>query len=288
MIDVNLGTTSRSWCDSRNGTDQVKARLRRAGSNPMIGLPQAVPDSDVLLAMEPEELGAKLLFLLRKQANRAPFILSNFILELWPYNLLPGQSFFYPAARKDEINLALAEAWSWLIAQGLLVSAPNAASTPAYLLSRRAGKFADETEFRRFAAARMLQKETLHPRIATDVWIEFMRGKFDIAVLLAMKAVEVVVRESSGLPSNLVGVKLMREAFRPHTGPLADQTAEGGEQEARSALFAGAIGSYKNSQAHRDVNLDDPVEALEIVMLANHLLRIVDSREKSKSATATL
>jgi uncharacterized protein (TIGR02391 family) len=244
----------------------------------MIGLPQAVPDPDVLLAMEPEELGAKLLFLLRKEANRAPFILSNFILELWPYNLLPGQASPYPTARKDEINLALAEAWSWLVAQGLLVVFPNAAGRPAYVLSRRAGRFADETEFRRFATSRMLQKEALHPRIATDVWIEFMRGKFDIAVLLAMKAVEVSVREASGLPSDLVGVSLMREAFKPKSGPLADHTSEKGEQEARSALFAGAIGSYKNPQSHRDVNLDDPVEALEIIMLANHLLRIVDNR----------
>jgi uncharacterized protein (TIGR02391 family) len=244
----------------------------------MVGLPQAVPDPDVLLAMEPEELGAKLLFLLRKETNRAPFILSNFILELWSYNLVPGQAPPYPTARRGEIDLALAEAWSWLIAQGLLVIAPSAAHTPAYVLSRRAGKFADETEFRRFVAARMLQKEALHPRIATDVWIEFMRGKFDIAVLLAMKAVEVAVREASGLPSDLLGVSLMREAFKSKNGPLADHTTEKGEQDARSALFAGAIGSYKNPQSHRDVNLDDPVEALEIVMLANHLLRIVDSR----------
>ena len=244
----------------------------------MIELTQAVPDSDVLLAMEPEELGAKLLFLLRKRAIRGPFILSNFILELWPYNPMPGQASPYPANRKDEIDLALAEAWSWLIAQGLLVIAPSAVSTPAYVPSRRARKFADETEFPKFAAARMLQKEALHPRIATDVWIEFMRGKFDIAVLLSMKAVEVAVREASGLPSDLVGVPLMREAFKPKSGPLADHTSEKGEQEARSALFAGAIGSYKNPQSHRDVNLDDPVEALEIVMLANHLLRIVDSR----------
>jgi uncharacterized protein (TIGR02391 family) len=249
----------------------------------VIGLLQALPDSDVLLAMEPEELGAKLLFLLRKQPKRAQFILNSFILELWPSNPLPGQSSSYPTVRKEEINLALAEAWSWLVAQGLLVIVPNATHTPAYILSRRAGKFADETEFRRFAAARMLQKETLHPRIATDVWIEFMRGKFDIAVLLAMRAVELVVHEASGLPSDLFGVKLMREAFKPMSGPLADQAAEKGEQEAQSALFAGAIGSYKNPQSHRDVNLDDPVEALEVIMLANHLLRIVDRRERSKT-----
>lgn len=249
----------------------------------MIALVQAVPNPDVLLAMEPEELGAKLLFLLRRDANQASFILSNIILHLWPYNLLPGQEPPYPGDRKDEINLALSEAWSWLVAQGLLVLVPNASNTPAYVLSRRARKFADETEFSGFAASRMLQKDALHPRIAADVWMEFMRGKFDIAVLLAMKAVEVAVREVSSLSNDLYGVKLMREAFKPQSGPLTDLTTEGGEQEARMALFAGAIGSYKNPQAHREVNLDHPVEALEIIMLANHLLRIVEGRKRANA-----
>jgi hypothetical protein len=37
------------------------------------------------------------------------------------------------------------------------------------------------------------------------------------------------------------------------TGPLTDKGVEPGERQARSDLFAGAIGSYKNSQSHRDV-----------------------------------
>ena len=74
----------------------------------------------------------------------------------------------------------------------------------------------------------------------------------------------------------------MRKAFDVKSGVLEDPAAEPGERQARSDLFAGAIGSYKNPHSHRNVTLDDPDEAAEIVMLANHLLRIIDARVAAK------
>ncbi|MGA5474245.1 TIGR02391 family protein [Streptomyces arboris] len=112
---------------------------------------------------------------------------------------------------------------------------------------------------------------------------------YELASFAAMKAVEVAVREASGLDNSVVGVHLMRAAFQPHKngkegGPLADAEAEGGEQEAASALFAGAMGAYKNPPSHRTVKFDDPIEAAEINQLANLLLRQVE-RAKERAQT---
>jgi uncharacterized protein (TIGR02391 family) len=111
----------------------------------------------------------------------------------------------------------------------------------------------------------------------------FVRGEYDTGVFLAFKAIEVAVRAAGGFGSNDFGTDLMRKAFKEQTGPLCDPSFPVAEQQAMSHLFTGAIGLYKNPGSHRNISLDDPTDAVEMIFLANHLLRIVDARIKAKT-----
>lgn len=52
------------------------------------------------------------------------------------------------------------------------------------------------------------------------------------------------------------------------------------------ALFAGAVGTYKNPHSHRHVLMESAREAAEIVMLGSHLLRVVDQPVRAKADRA--
>jgi uncharacterized protein (TIGR02391 family) len=236
-------------------------------------------DPDVLLALAAEELGFALLQLARKHMQSGTFHPNSISYPAASHSLQPpGPSKFRPDQER-QVQRALAEAWNWLRVQGLIVPDSGANGQNGWmLLSRRAERMLSEAEFDGFRQAAAFPKQLLHPSIAEKVWVSLARGENAEAVFHAFRAVEEAVRHAAGYDLTDVGVPLMRKAFDPQNGRLTKSTDPEAEREALAHLFAGAIGSYKNPHSHRTVTVADPLEAQEIVLLASHLLRIVDSR----------
>ena len=59
---------------------------------------------------------------------------------------------------------------------------------------------------------------------------------------------------------------------------VVNLTAKSVRTDLASDLFAGAIGSYKNPHSHRAAVITDTNDAVRILMLASHQMRIVDAR----------
>lgn len=224
-----------------------------------------VADPETILALEPEELASVLLQDLvacEKARDTGSLNRNNYSNRF--------------RSVQSAVQKAIMEAWLWLEREGCI--APKPMTQGDWIFVTRQGKrLAESQDTAMYKRASLFPKQFLHPVIAQKVWSAFIRGEYDTAVFQAFKQVEVSVRNAGSFNANDFGVSLMRKAFNPDGGPLTDENAVKAERQALSDLFAGAIGSYKNPHSHRNVTVNDPDEAAEMIILASHLMKIIDT-----------
>lgn len=235
-----------------------------------------IDDVEALLALEPEELAGYLLeYVLREGSGIAHRVSCH--------NLCLQVEREYAEEYRHRIARAIREAWSYLEREILVAPDPGQPGDWSFV-TRRGRRLPTRREYESFRFAAAYPKGTLHPLLVERTYGLFLRGDYETAVFQAFKTVEIRVREAARLGKDLIGVKLMRTAFRPEGGPLSDPAEPVAEQEALLSLFAGAIGRFKNPASHRHVPIEAPSEVVEVLQFASHLLRIVDERSAEEAA----
>jgi uncharacterized protein (TIGR02391 family) len=191
----------------------------------------------------------------------------------------------YSYHKQRQVDALLNEAWECLRRDGVILRAPGINGQNGHMVLSRDGEaaLAEPDGFDRIRALRSFPKTLLHPSIAAEVSAALGRGDLATAVRDAFTMVEVVVREAGGYTYDDYGIDLMRAAFNSSNGPLRDESLPENERKGYEHLFAGAIGAFKNPHSHRKVTIDDMRVALDQVLLASHLLRIVDAAKARRA-----
>lgn len=192
------------------------------------------------------------------------------------------------AGEPDLEHLAqkVSDAWAWLVGHALV--GPHPKQQGPYGLTSAGRELAADAN----ALTRVFGEERLSgpldPALDRARSI-FSLGDYEAACSAALKAVEVEVRRAACLPTKQIGAPLMRAAFQPDEkgatpGALTDTQTDVGEQKGVADLFAGAMGALRNPLAHRPVDFEDPIEAAEVIQLADLLLRVVRRAQKRGAA----
>jgi len=232
-------------------------------------LATVIPNPDDLLALAPEQLAGPLLVHLNSLGQAR--MLSH-------TELFHDTRFADVWREKAELcHHALMEAWTVLERESLI--APHPSRERIYFVTRRGCELRSTADYNSFRHALLFPKGSIHPLLEQTTYPLFLLGDYETAILKAFKEIEVAVRTAAPeLDPKLYGVDLMRKAFSPTGGPLADSNEPAAEAEALSALFAGAIGRFKNPASHRHVPVTSPQETIEVLQFASHLLRVIEDR----------
>jgi uncharacterized protein (TIGR02391 family) len=253
------------------------------GPNVVTTLKDLVPTADDVVGASPADLAHALLLLAKETIQNGMFYPDSVPTAAVGIGAAGPPGPLYGWQGQAAVDTAVAAGWQWLRNNNLIVPAPGINGRNGWMVVMPEGaRINSAGDLRHFREAAAFPKELLHADIAQSVHAALMRGRYDDAVRDAFLGVEVAVRAAAGLPQELVGDALVRRAFDHERGPLTDLTAPVAERQGMAHLFAGAMQAFRNAVGHRRGAVADARTAQDQVLLASHLLRIVDARRGNR------
>jgi uncharacterized protein (TIGR02391 family) len=240
----------------------------------MTSLRALVPEATAVVGMLASDLAGYILEVLMSAGpmERGIWNRRNFCMQTSRDYALPGQG------GDESVGVACSSAWAWLEANSFIARHPEQ-DNEWFVPTRRGEALRNHQELEQFMTSERLPESFLQPELLQNVRPLFFQARFETAVFEAFKTLEVAIRSAAGLGHDLFGIQLASRAFNPEDGPLTDMDAEKGERVALMNLMTGALGSYKNPTSHRRVEIEAH-EARDMIVLASHLLGIVESRRR--------
>jgi uncharacterized protein (TIGR02391 family) len=238
----------------------------------MTSLKRLIPDAGAVVGMQTADLAGYVLEVLVSSGpmERGVWNRRNFCMQISGEYAQPGQG------SDLAVGIACSTAWAWLESNSFICRHPEQ-DNDWFVLTPRGHALRDHQNIRQFISNEQLPEPFLHAELLVNVRPLFLQSRFETAVFEAFKSLEVAIRTAAKLGHDLVGVQLASRAFNPEDGVLSDKTAEKGERVALMNLMTGALGSYKNPSSHRRVEITAE-EARDMIVLASHLLKIIDAR----------
>lgn len=232
------------------------------------------PEPETVLQLSPEELAIPLLrCLVHLEESRQD---NNLVRENF-FSLALHEKF--GGDHSVEVAKSITEAWLWLEREIMIAPRPEPGAGRIMYVTKRGRSLSEQPDIGTYIKSNLVPRGLLDPPLADKVEGLFFRGDYNTAIFQAFKEVEIRVRSAAGFADEILGTDLMRKAFNPETGQLTDATQHGGEKQAMSDLFAGAIGLFKNPSSHRDIDWSDPAECVELIYLANYLVKVIERRK---------
>ena len=113
----------------------------------------------------------------------------------------------------------------------------------------------------------------------------FANGHYAVAVEKAFVCLDNTVKAKSGL-HDVDGAALMRTAFSANSPKLYlnsfESQSDRDEQRGYMEIYAGTMMGIRNLRAHEHDFEDDPQDALELMVVANHLMRKLNSSTRDE------